>query len=65
MLSSTPITLDAFRRLPRLYRILRPGEHCHPEHAGPMRGDTPLLAVRVGEPVRLLRSITTSSGACR
>jgi hypothetical protein len=65
MPSSTPISLDASRRLPRLYRILRLGEHRHPEHAGPMRGDTPLLAARVGEPVRLLRSITMSSGACR
>jgi hypothetical protein len=62
---SSPITLDAFRRLPGFHWIRRPGEHCHPEHAGPMRGDTPLLAVRVGEPVRLLRSITTSSGTGR
>jgi hypothetical protein len=62
---SSPITLDAFRRLPGLHWILRPGDHCHQENVGPMRGDTPLLAVRVGEPVRPLRSITTSSGACR
>ena len=51
MLSSTPITLDAFRRLPGLYRSLRPGEHCHPEDAGSLQDDTPLLAVCVGEPV--------------
>ena len=51
MLSSTPITLDAFRRLPGLYRrwelveVLRPGVHYHLEDAGSMQDGTPLIAV--------------------
>ena len=57
MLSPTPITLDAFRRLPGLFRrwelieILRPGVHYHLEHAGSMQDGTPLLAVFVCDPV--------------
>ena len=57
MLSPTPITLDAFRRLPGLYRrwelieILQPSVHYHLEHAGAMQDGTPLVAVFVGEPV--------------
>jgi hypothetical protein len=56
MLSSTPITLDAFRRLPGLYRrwelieILRPGVHYHLEDAGSMQDGTPLIAVFVCDP---------------
>jgi hypothetical protein len=57
MLSSTPITLDAFRRLPGLFRrwelieILRPGVHYHLEDAGSMQDGTPLIAVFVRDPV--------------
>ena len=57
MLSPTPISLDAFRRLPGLYRrwelieILRPGIHYHLENAGVMQDGTPLLAVFVCDPV--------------
>ena len=56
MLSSTSITLDAFRRLPGLYRrwelieILRPGVHYHLEDAGSMQDGTPLIAVFVCDP---------------
>ena len=56
MISSNPITLDAFRRLPGLYRrwelieILLPGVHYHLEHAGSMQDGTPLLAVFVCDP---------------
>ncbi len=56
MLNSTPITLDAFRRLPGLYRrwelieILRPGVHYHLEHAGSMQDGTPLIAVFISDP---------------
>jgi hypothetical protein len=57
MRSPTPITLDAFRRLPGLYRrwelieILQPSVHYHLEHAGAMQDGTPLLAVFVSDPV--------------
>jgi hypothetical protein len=56
MLSSTPITLDTFRRLPGLFRrwelieILRSGVHYHLEDAGSMRDGTPLIAVFVCDP---------------
>ena len=56
MLSPTPITLDAFRRLPGLYRrwelieVLRPGVHYHLEHAGLMQDGTPLIAVFMCDP---------------
>ena len=56
MLSPTPISLDAFRRLPGLYRrwelieILRPGAQYHLEHAGAMQDGTPLIAVFMCDP---------------
>ena len=56
MRSPTPITLDAFRRLPGLCRrwelseILRPGVHYHLEHAGLMQDGTPLIAVFMCDP---------------
>jgi hypothetical protein len=56
MISSNPITLDAFRRLPGLYRrwelieILRPGVQYHLEHAGSMQDGTPLIAVFMCDP---------------
>jgi hypothetical protein len=65
MLSSTPITLDAFHRLPRQYRVFRSGEHCHPEDAASLQDDTPLLAIWVGERVPLLLTMAASSGAGR
>lgn len=64
MLSSTPIALDTFRRLPGLYRrwelieILRPGVHYHLEDAGSMKDGTPLIAVFMCDP-------TTSEHAAR
>lgn len=56
MLSSTPISIDAFRRLPGLYRrwelieILHPGAHYQLEDAGQMQDGTPLLAVFMCDP---------------
>lgn len=56
MLSPTPITFDAFRRLPGLFRrwelieILRPGVHYQLEHAGAMQDGTPLIAVFMCDP---------------
>ena len=56
MLSPTPTSLNAFRRLPGLYRrwelieILRPGVHYHLEHAGAMQDGTPLIAVFMCDP---------------
>jgi hypothetical protein len=57
MLRSTHISLDAFRRLPGLYRrwelieILRPGGHYHLKDAGRMEDGTPLLAMFMCDPV--------------
>jgi hypothetical protein len=57
MIGHIPISTQAFRRLPGLYRrwelieILRPRVHYHLEDAGSMQDGTPLLAVFECDPV--------------